>query len=201
MHLCRPIRGPRPSLTTCGMCRSAHHSRNSRSFCTYKIASHLHISQPLKVPQFQCFAPKSYLTSFVCADARMGRGGPPRRNANANPLVGSHCVFSRLHTPNLQPTHFQQITHSGGWGGYPCRPPRIDRRHESNPCVFKPLCNTPPPIAFVFKGLRNYEREGGYSSTFNENRCRFYGREKREHGAKQLLFFTTPTRPATSGRA
>src|SRR5271168_1370916 len=130
-----------------------------------------------------------------------GEGGPPRRNANANPLVGSHCVFSRLHTPNLQPTHFQQITHSGGWGGYPCRPPRIDRRHESNPCVFKPLCNTPPPIAFVFKGLRNYEREGGYSSTFNENRCRFYGREKREHGAKQLLFFTTPTRPATSGRA
>src|SRR5271154_258234 len=90
-----------------------------------------------------------------------GEGGPPRRNANVNPLVGSHCVFSRLHTPNLQPTHFQQITHSGGWGGYPCRPLRIDRRHEFNPCVFMPLCNTPPPIAFVFKGLRYYGREGG----------------------------------------
>src|SRR5271163_4624316 len=118
MHLCRPIRGPRLSLTTCGMCRSAHDSRNSRSFCTCKITSLLHIPHALKVPQFQRFAQKSRLTPVVCADTRTrGEGVSPAEHQCRNPLTGSHCVFSRLHTPNLQPACFQRITNSGGGGG------------------------------------------------------------------------------------
>src|SRR5271168_4206522 len=118
MHLCRPIRGPRLSLTTCGMCRSAHDSRNSRSFCACKITSLLHIPHALKVPQFQRFAQKSRLTPVVCADTRTrGVGVSPAEHQCRNPLTGSHCVFSRLHTPNLQPACFQRITNSGGGGG------------------------------------------------------------------------------------
>src|SRR5271170_2672518 len=102
MHLCRPIRGPRLSLTSFGMCRSTRPSSNSRSFCTYKITSHLHIPQLLKVPQFQSLAPKSLLTPFVCADGRNRGGGGPRSDA------------SRLDTnpPYRKPLCFQSFTHS-----------------------------------------------------------------------------------------
>src|SRR5271156_3047124 len=51
----------------------------SRSFCTYKTASHLHIPQLLKVPQFQDFASKPSLTRLVCADTQSGGEGAPDR--------------------------------------------------------------------------------------------------------------------------
>src|SRR5271168_483867 len=98
--------------------RASARARKSRSFCTYKITSHLHIPHPLKVPQFQRLAPKSRLTPLACADTRMGGGGLPGGTPMRNPLTGSYCVFSRLHTPNLQPAYFQQVTHSGGGWGY-----------------------------------------------------------------------------------
>src|SRR5271168_4765756 len=71
---------------------------NSRSFCTYKTASHLHIPQLLKVPQFQCLAPKPSLTLFVCADTQIGEGGLPYGAAAPN--------------PSLQALYFQSFTHS-----------------------------------------------------------------------------------------
>src|SRR5271154_4389835 len=122
VHLSGPIRGRGLSLTPFGMCRSMHPPSNSRSFCTYKIASHLHIPQLLKVPQFQCFALKSHLTPLVCADARMrGAEGPLRQafcseNSERSSVAAelscfqafTHsqssaicilCIFSRLRTP------------------------------------------------------------------------------------------------------
>src|SRR5271168_144660 len=61
--------------------------RNSFRFCTYKTASHLHIPQLLKVPQFQSFAPNPHVTLFVCADPQMGEGVPPRPTQCARPLI------------------------------------------------------------------------------------------------------------------
>src|SRR5271154_6164632 len=117
MRLSGPIRGRGLSLTPFGMCRSTPSSSNSCSFCTYKITSHLHIPQLLKVPQFQRFAQESHLTSFVCADARIGEGGPPRRNINAPPSP-EVTVFSAVSAlPISTPLCFQQITNSGGRGG------------------------------------------------------------------------------------
>src|SRR5271156_4179978 len=117
MRLSGPIRGRGLSLTPFGMCRSTPSSSNSCSFCTYKITSHLHIPQLLKVPQFQRFAQESHLTSFVCADARIGEGGPPRRNINAPPSP-EVTVFSAVYAlPISTPLCFQQITNSGGRGG------------------------------------------------------------------------------------
>src|SRR5271170_5009887 len=102
MHLCRPIRGPRLSLTSFGMCRSTRPSSNPRSFCTYKITSHLHIPQLLKVPQFQSLALKSLLTPFVCADAR---------NRGEGALAGTHPASIQI-PPYRKPLCFQSFTHS-----------------------------------------------------------------------------------------
>src|SRR5271156_1271751 len=77
MLLRRPIRGLRLSLTPFGMCRSTRPASNSRSFCTCKTTSHLHIPHLLKVPQFQRFAQKPHLTPLVCADARTPGGRKP----------------------------------------------------------------------------------------------------------------------------
>jgi len=117
MHPCRPIRGPRLSLTTCGMCRSAHPSCNSRSLCRYKTASHLHIPHPLKVPQFQRFAPKSHLTPFVCADARMGGGGLPGGAPARNPLTVSTVVSAAYTLPICNLRVFSRLRTPGGGGG------------------------------------------------------------------------------------
>src|SRR5271168_4081741 len=108
--------------------RASARARKSRSFCTYKITSHLHIPHPLKVPQFQRLAPKSRLTPLACADTRMGGGGLPGGTPMRKPLTGSYCVFSRLHTPNLHPAYFQQVTRSGGgWGVQGCPRPYSPR--------------------------------------------------------------------------
>src|SRR5271154_6620818 len=85
MLLRRPIRGLRLSLTPFGMCRSTRPASNSRSFCTCKTTSHLHIPHLLKVPQFQRFAQKPHLTPLVCADARTPGGGGNRTAPARNP--------------------------------------------------------------------------------------------------------------------
>ena|SRR5271154_479887 len=135
VRLCRPIRGPRLSLTPFGMCRSTPSPSNSRSFCRYKTPSHLHISQLLKVPQFQRFAQKSCLTPLTCADTQMrGWGGaslypaslqipPPYRNSN---------VFSRLHTPNFHVLLFSAVYKlRGGRGGTENTPAVSPAGHQS----------------------------------------------------------------------
>src|SRR5271155_5829847 len=105
VRLCRPIRGPRLSLTPFGMCRSTPSPSNSRSFCRYKTPSHLHISQLLKVPQFQRFAQKSCLTPLTCADTQMRGWG------------GASLYPASLQIPPLQKLQcFQSFTHSQ----FPC---------------------------------------------------------------------------------
>ena len=113
MHLTGPIRAPERSLTPFGMCRSTHPPFNSRSFCTYKTTSHLHIPHLLKVPQFQRLAQKQYLTPLSCADTRIGRGGTPCGHSGLTGGVPkllsfqwfTHSqfprpfIFSNLHTP------------------------------------------------------------------------------------------------------
>src|SRR5271167_3604013 len=70
-----PIRREQAFANPCAICTSAPPSPNSCIFCTYKIASHLHIPQLLKVPQFQYFASKPSLTPLICAHPQMGGGG------------------------------------------------------------------------------------------------------------------------------
>src|SRR5271170_5739047 len=77
----------------------------SRSFCTYKTTSHLHIPQLLKVPQFQCFALKSLLTLLLSADARMQGRGSPLSQAFRPDDSGRSSVTE-------QPPCFQALTHS-----------------------------------------------------------------------------------------
>src|SRR5208282_471871 len=67
-----PIRREQALANPCAICTSAPPSPNSCIFCTYKIASHLHIPQLLKVPHFQYFASNLVLTPSICAH-------PPRR--------------------------------------------------------------------------------------------------------------------------
>ena len=54
-HMTRPTRS-RAALNSFGMYRSKLSRSNSRSFCTYKITSYLHILRALKVPCFQGLA-------------------------------------------------------------------------------------------------------------------------------------------------
>src|SRR5271154_2579532 len=123
-----PIRGRGLSLTPFGMCRSTHPLSNSRSFCTYKTTSHLHIPQLLKVPQFQCFAPKSLVTLLASADARMqGRGSPlwqafrPDDSGRSSVTEQPPCFQALTHSRNRQ---FVSSVSSAGYalpgrGGYP----------------------------------------------------------------------------------
>ena|SRR5208283_4233701 len=74
-ELAMPSNSTQTSANSLGMCRSTSPSSNSRSFCTYKFTSHLHIPNVLKVSYFQSLGRKSHLTPAVCADPRLpGRG-------------------------------------------------------------------------------------------------------------------------------
>jgi len=59
-----------------GMCTyktsCASRSRNPFPFCTYKIASYLHISQLLQVPCFQSASHESRVTPLVSALTKIG---------------------------------------------------------------------------------------------------------------------------------
>src|SRR5271168_2829170 len=103
---------------------------NSRSFCTYKTASHLHIPQLLKVPQFQCLAPKPSLTLFVCADTQIGEGGPPLRSSSAQPLTAS-TVFSVVYTLPICNLRIFSGLRTPGLGGVPSRISAADGRGNS----------------------------------------------------------------------
>ena len=76
----KPISEQRLFPNSFGMCRSRPSFSNSRVFCTWKIASHLHIPQPLKTASLQGLARKWSLTPALCADTK-GRGrGPALRS-------------------------------------------------------------------------------------------------------------------------
>src|SRR5271168_1418937 len=118
MHLCRPIRGPRLSLTTCGMCRSTPSPSKSRSFCTCKITSYLHIPHPLKVPQFQRFAQKQNLTPLACADTQMRGEGVSLLKHQCETPSPEVTVFSVVYTlPIWKPFLFSALRTPGVGGG------------------------------------------------------------------------------------
>src|SRR5271156_6838919 len=124
-------------------------------------------------------------------------GGTPMRTPSSEVIV-----FSVVYTlPICNPRIFSRLRTPGGGGDTPAAPCASIAATDLT-LVFSCLCATPLlPSPLFSRDCPIMSGRGGSSSTFNENRFRFYGREKREHGAKQLLFFTTPTRPATSGRA
>src|SRR5271168_3983213 len=165
VHLCRPIRGPRLSLTPFGMCRSTPSPSNSRSFCRYKTPSHLHISQLLKVPQFQRFAQKSCLTPLTCADTQMrGWGGASLYPASLQIHPPTETpMFSVAYTlPISMSFCFQQFTTSEGGGGVQrTRPPSVRQvtSHQSHqsPVTESPVTESSakaPDPAHLRKSLR-----------------------------------------------
>jgi len=86
MSLATPNRGSHAGIyaNSFGFCRCATPfevaSRNPRSLCRYKNASHLHILHALKVPCFQSSSRSFHLTHAVSADIKVGGGGPVIRS-------------------------------------------------------------------------------------------------------------------------
>src|SRR5208282_527791 len=76
-----PIRGEQAFANPCAICTSAPPSPKSCIFCTYKIASHLHILHVLKAPYFHGFARFCRLSPAFSAHLRLPGGDTPHRTA------------------------------------------------------------------------------------------------------------------------
>src|SRR5271156_2610538 len=80
MRSVRPIRSLRVELgpNSFIICTYAAQRCKSRSFCTYKTTSHLHIPNLLKAAYFQSLPQKTDLTPFrMCRSTNAGVGGIP----------------------------------------------------------------------------------------------------------------------------
>jgi hypothetical protein len=120
-----PICGVQLSPNPFAMCRYNAPAGNSFRFRRYKTASHLHISQLLKLAHFQPPARISDLTPLLCADTE-SRGYPPAQTAagaaERDPFLTPSKLATRLVRPDpsgpatlfarSKPMHVQSLPHS-----------------------------------------------------------------------------------------